>query len=81
MKLNLFLKFELQLEVLPEIVEEVGNEIDVYMDGGVRSGNDVFKALAIGAKAVFVGRPVIWGLIHDVIMREIKLYKLNTILI
>jgi isopentenyl diphosphate isomerase/L-lactate dehydrogenase-like FMN-dependent dehydrogenase len=66
---------------LPEIVEEVGNEIDVYIDGGVRSGNDVFKALAIGAKAVFIGRPVIWGLIHDVIMREIKLYELNTILI
>ncbi|XP_054152646.1 uncharacterized protein LOC128951423 [Oppia nitens] len=51
------------LEALPEIVEEVGREVDVYMDGGVRTGADVFKALAIGAKVVFVGRPVCWGLV------------------
>ncbi|XP_054152645.1 uncharacterized protein LOC128951422 [Oppia nitens] len=51
------------LEALPEIVEAVGREVDVYMDGGVRTGADVFKALAIGAKVVFVGRPVCWGLI------------------
>ncbi|XP_054152644.1 uncharacterized protein LOC128951421 [Oppia nitens] len=51
------------LEALPEIVKEVGREIDVYMDGGVRTGADVFKALAIGAKVVFVGRPVCWGLV------------------
>lgn len=36
------------------------------MDGGVRTGNDVFKALALGAKAVFIGRPILWGLAHSV---------------
>ncbi|XP_054152643.1 uncharacterized protein LOC128951420 [Oppia nitens] len=51
------------LEALPEIVEEVGHEVDVYMDGGVRTGADVFKALAIGAKVVFVGRAVCWALV------------------
>ncbi|CAG2107396.1 unnamed protein product, partial [Medioppia subpectinata] len=44
------------LEALPEIVAEVGRECEVYLDGGVRSGADVFKALALGARAVFVGR-------------------------
>ncbi|CAG2175958.1 unnamed protein product, partial [Oppiella nova] len=53
------------LEALPEIVAEVGREVDVYLDGGVRSGSDVFKALALGAKAVFVGRPVCWGLVYN----------------
>ena len=37
-------------------------KLDVYMDGGIRRGTDVFKAIALGAKAVFVGRPVLWGL-------------------
>lgn len=36
------------------------------MDGGVRQGTDVLKALALGAKAVFIGRPVVWGLAHSV---------------
>ncbi|CAG2105892.1 unnamed protein product [Medioppia subpectinata] len=53
------------LEALPEIVAEVGRECEVYLDGGVRSGADVFKALALGARAVFVGRPVCWGLVHS----------------
>ncbi|CAG2115426.1 unnamed protein product [Medioppia subpectinata] len=53
------------LEALPEIVAEVGRECEVYLDGGVRSGTDVFKALALGARAVFVGRPVCWGLVHS----------------
>lgn len=35
------------------------------MDGGVRTGTDILKALAIGAKAVFVGRPILWGLAYD----------------
>ena len=39
-----------------------GRDVDVYMDGGVRTGSDVLKALARGAKAVFVGRPILWGL-------------------
>jgi 4-hydroxymandelate oxidase len=47
---------------LPEVVEAVGDEAEVYADGGLRSGADVLTALALGARAVFVGRPVIWGL-------------------
>jgi 4-hydroxymandelate oxidase len=50
------------LEALPEVVAEVGNRIPVYVDGGFRRGTDVFKALALGAKAVGIGRPYIWGL-------------------
>jgi 4-hydroxymandelate oxidase len=47
---------------LPEIVAAIGDEVEVYADGGIRSGADVLTALALGATAVFVGRPVIWGL-------------------
>lgn len=56
----------LQIEALSEIVRAVNKRCDVYLDGGVRTGVDVFKALAIGAKAVFVGRPYLWGLTYDV---------------
>lgn len=53
--------------MLPEIVEAVrGTGVEVYMDSGVRLGTDVLKALALGARAVFVGRPVIWGLAYKV---------------
>ncbi|KAL1933252.1 hypothetical protein VTP01DRAFT_7342 [Rhizomucor pusillus] len=53
------------LEVLPEIVRACrGTKVEIYFDGGVRRGTDVFKALAMGAKAVFVGRPVLWGLAY-----------------
>jgi 4-hydroxymandelate oxidase len=47
---------------LPEVVEAVGDQAEVYVDGGIRRGTDVVKALALGARAVLVGRPVIWGL-------------------
>lgn len=47
---------------LPEIVEAVGPDVEVYVDGGVRRGSDVLTALALGARAVFLGRPTIWGL-------------------
>jgi len=50
------------IEALPEITSEVGNRIPVFVDGGVRRGTDVFKALALGAKAVGIGRPFLWGL-------------------
>lgn len=40
----------------------VQGRCDVYMDGGIRRGTDILKALALGAKAVFIGRPVLWGL-------------------
>ena len=53
--------------MLPEVVEAVrGSNIEVYLDGGVRTGSDVLKALALGARAVFIGRPVLWGLAYDV---------------
>ena len=50
------------LEVLPEIVAAVGEQITVLFDSGVRCGADVVKALALGARAVLVGRPWVWGL-------------------
>ena len=50
------------IEALPEVVAEVGNRIPVFVDGGVRRGTDAFKALALGAKAVGIGRPFLWGL-------------------
>ncbi|KAI8520589.1 Hydroxyacid oxidase 2 [Branchiostoma belcheri] len=53
------------IEVLPEIVAAVGGRLEVYLDGGVRTGTDVLKALALGARAVFVGRPAIWGLAYN----------------
>jgi isopentenyl diphosphate isomerase/L-lactate dehydrogenase-like FMN-dependent dehydrogenase len=50
------------IETLPEVVEAVGNQIPVLVDGGVRRGSDAFKALAMGARAVGIGRPYVWGL-------------------
>ncbi|KAK4250859.1 FMN-dependent dehydrogenase [Corynascus novoguineensis] len=50
------------LEVLPEIVDAVGDRLTVLFDSGIRTGVDVLKALSLGAKAVLVGRPVIYGL-------------------
>ncbi|KAI1436342.1 FMN-dependent dehydrogenase [Xylaria sp. CBS 124048] len=50
------------LDMLPEIVEAVGDEMTVLFDSGVRTGADIFKALALGAKGVLVGRPVMYGL-------------------
>jgi 4-hydroxymandelate oxidase len=49
-------------QALPEVAAAVGDEAEVYADGGIRSGSDVLTALALGATAVFVGRPSIWGL-------------------
>lgn len=49
-------------DALPEVVEAVGDRLEVLVDGGVRRGTDVLKALALGARAVMVGRPVAWGL-------------------
>jgi len=50
------------LEMLPQIVEAVGDKIPVLFDSGIRTGADIIKALALGANAVLVGRPVIYGL-------------------
>jgi len=50
------------ISALPEVVAAVGDRIDVLMDGGVRRGGDVVKAVALGARAVLIGRPYIWAL-------------------
>ncbi|HEY9774144.1 MAG TPA: alpha-hydroxy acid oxidase [Planktothrix sp.] len=50
------------IEALPEVVEAAGAKAEILMDGGVRRGTDVLKALALGAKAVLLGRPILWGL-------------------
>ena len=47
---------------LPDVVEAVSGRIEVYVDGGFRRGCDILKALALGARGVFVGRPYLWGL-------------------
>ena len=49
------------LEALPEVVDAVGGKVPVLLDSGVRSGGDIIKALALGAKAVLIGRPMAWG--------------------
>ena len=50
------------IDALPEVVQGVAGRIPVLLDGGVRRGTDVFKALALGATAIGIGRPYIWGL-------------------
>lgn len=50
------------LDILPEVVEAAGGRMEVFMDGGVRRGSDVLKALALGARAVLIGRPYMFGL-------------------
>jgi heme/flavin dehydrogenase (mycofactocin system) len=50
------------IRVLPDIAQAVGDQVEVLMDGGVRRGGDVVKALALGAKAVMIGRAYLWGL-------------------
>jgi isopentenyl diphosphate isomerase/L-lactate dehydrogenase-like FMN-dependent dehydrogenase len=49
-------------DVLADVVDEVEGRAEVYVDGGVRNGADVAKAVAMGARAVLTGRPVLWGL-------------------
>jgi 4-hydroxymandelate oxidase len=71
------------IEALPEVVTEVNGRIPVFVDGGFRRGTDVFKALALGAKAVGIGRPMLWGLgafgqagvdrVLEILQRELKL--------
>ena len=53
------------LDALPPIVDAVSGEMSVLLDSGIRSGADIFKALALGAHAVLVGRPYLWGLALD----------------
>lgn len=53
------------LDALPEVVSQVAGRVPVLMDGGVRRGVDVLKAMALGAAGVLVGRPIVWGLAAD----------------
>lgn len=50
------------IRALPGVVDEVGGEIEILLDGGIRRGSDVVKALALGARAVMIGRAYLWGL-------------------
>ncbi|XP_054125995.1 2-Hydroxyacid oxidase 2 isoform X2 [Melozone crissalis] len=53
-----------EIDALVEVVEAVQGRVEVYVDGGIRKGSDVLKALALGAKCVFIGRPALWGLAY-----------------
>jgi isopentenyl diphosphate isomerase/L-lactate dehydrogenase-like FMN-dependent dehydrogenase len=71
------------LDALPEVVAAVGGRIPIIVDGGIRRGTDIFKALALGATAVGIGRPYLWGLgafgqegveaVIDILHRELRL--------
>jgi isopentenyl diphosphate isomerase/L-lactate dehydrogenase-like FMN-dependent dehydrogenase len=71
------------IDCLPEVVEAVRGRVPVFVDGGIRRGTDVFKALALGATAVGIGRPYIWGLgafgqpgverVLDILSRELRI--------
>jgi 4-hydroxymandelate oxidase len=53
------------IAVLPSVVDAVAGRAEVYVDGGIRRGTDIVKALALGARAVLLGRPILWGLAVD----------------
>jgi isopentenyl diphosphate isomerase/L-lactate dehydrogenase-like FMN-dependent dehydrogenase len=71
------------IDALPEVVEAVAGRCEVYVDGGIRRGTDILKALALGARAVLVGRPILWGLtvngaqgvwqVLEILRRELEL--------
>jgi len=69
----------IQIDVLGEVVEAVEGRVEVYLDGGVRQGTDVLKALALGAKAVFIGRPVLWGLTYQVQYHQTDMLAVYTV--
>ncbi|KAJ1662372.1 Hydroxyacid oxidase 1 [Coemansia sp. RSA 1813] len=76
------------IDALPQVVEAAGDKIEVYLDGGVRKGSDIFKALALGARAVFFARPALWGLAYggqkgaklalDLLQKEFELTMMLT---
>ncbi len=53
------------IEILPEIVDKVGDKVEIHIDGGIRSGQDVLKAMCLGAKGTYIGRPFLYGLGAD----------------
>ena len=50
------------IRLLPAVVDAVGDEVEVLLDGGIRRGSDVVKAIALGARAVLIGRAYLWGM-------------------
>lgn len=64
------------IEALPEVVQAVGDQIEVYMDGGIRYGTDIFKAVGLGAKYVFIGRAALYGLTHSGTKGVIKVLQI-----
>jgi 4-hydroxymandelate oxidase len=70
------------LEALPEVVDAIAGRVPVLIDSGIRSGGDIVKAMALGAKAVLVGRPIAWGVgsygargverVFDILNEEMK---------
>ena len=67
-------------EVLPHVIDAVAGRCEVYVDGGIRRGSDVLKAIALGARAVLVGRPILWGLCVDGengVVRVLEILKLE----
>ncbi len=56
---------QIPLEILPEVVKAVGNKVEVYIDGGIMSGLDALGAIALGAKAVFIGRAYLYGVMAN----------------
>ena len=60
----------MQIDALPKVVEAVAGRCEVYLDGGVRLGTDILKAIALGAQAVFIGRPAIYALAYNVSRRS-----------
>jgi isopentenyl diphosphate isomerase/L-lactate dehydrogenase-like FMN-dependent dehydrogenase len=75
------------IESLPEVLAAVRGRVPVFVDSGFRRGTDIFKALALGAKAVGIGRPYIWGLgafgqegvekVIDILMRELRIVMMQ----
>ncbi|HLB57861.1 MAG TPA: alpha-hydroxy acid oxidase [Gammaproteobacteria bacterium] len=53
------------IAALPEIIEAINTNLTVFIDGGIRRGTDIIKAIALGADAILIGRPIIWGLIQN----------------
>jgi len=69
---------EATLHALPRVVDAVAGRAEVFMDGGVRRGTDVVKALALGARAVLVGRPCLWGLAaagEEGVLRVLEMFR------
>ena len=76
------------IDALPEVVEAVRGRVPVMIDSGVRRGGDIFKALALGADAVGIGRPYVWGLgafgeqgverVIDILMAELRMVMRQT---